>query len=196
MSRRRIDNAPVRRRKSATATSDDYDDADIDDDALANAASVDRLSFEHIDNFANTADAMTGAAIVSSKPTNTKGKTKNTSAAAEDSGENMPVQLPNGRWLCNHKCKDKEACKHYCCKHGLDKPPKKAAPKLVPTSNHQDPPSNKGFSQRDNKTQTKLQLTAPKSKRSAVIEELDLTQQEKKRKTEYAARLPRSTQAS
>jgi ATP-dependent DNA helicase HFM1/MER3 len=191
MSRRRIDNAPVRRRKSATATSDDYDDADIDDDALANAASVDRLSFERIDNFAETADAMTGASVVNSKPTNTKGKTKNTSAAAEDGGDNVPVQLPNGRWLCNHKCKDKEACKHYCCKHGLDKPPKKAAPKRVPTSNHQEPLSNKGSSQRDNKTQTKLQLTAPKRRNSAVIEELDLTQQEKKRKTEYAINGPR-----
>ena len=191
MSRRRIDNAPVRRRKSTTATSDDYDDADIDDDALANAACVDRLSFEHIDNFADTTDAMTSAAVEKNKPTNTKGKTKYTSAAAEDGGDNAPVQLPNGRWLCNHKCKDKKACKHYCCKHGLDKPPKKAAPKRVPTSNHQEPPSNKGSTQRDNKTQTKLQLTAPKRKKSAEIEELDLTQQEKKRKTEYAINGPR-----
>ena len=191
MSRRRIDNAPARRRKSATATSDDYGDADIDDDALANAACVDRLSFEHIDNFANTAEAMTRATAVKSNPTDTKGKTKNTRAAAEDGGDNVPVQLPNGRWLCNHKCKDKEACKHYCCKHGLDKPPKKAAPKRVPTANDQEPPSNKGSSQRDNKTQTKLQLTAPKRKKSAVIEELDLTQQEKKRKTEYAINGPR-----
>ena len=191
MSRRRIDNAPVRRRKSATATSDDYGDADIDDDALANAACVDRLSFEHIDNFANMADAMTRATAVKSSPTDTKGKMKNTSAAAEDGDDNVPVQLPNGRWLCNHKCKDKEACKHYCCKHGLDKPPKKAAPKRVPTTNHQEPPSNKGSSQQDNKTQTKLQLTAPKRKKSAVIEELDLTQQEKKRKTEYAINGPR-----
>ena len=191
MSRRRIDNAPVRRRKSATTTSDDYGDADIDDDALANAACVDRLSFEHIDNFANTAEAMTRATAVKSNPTDTKGKTKNTRAAAEDGGDNVPVQLPNGRWLCNHKCKDKEACKHYCCKYGLDKPPKKAASKRVPTINHQEPPSNKGSSQRDNKTQTKLQLTAPKRKKSAVIEELDLTQEEKKRKTEYAINGPR-----
>lgn len=41
-----------------------------------------------------------------------------------------PVQLPNGRWQCNHACsggvptKAGKLCTHRCCKDGLDKPRK------------------------------------------------------------------------
>ncbi|KAE8132257.1 Sec63 Brl domain-containing protein [Aspergillus pseudotamarii] len=35
-----------------------------------------------------------------------------------------PTQLKNGRWSCNHKCKDKTMCKHLCCQEGLEKPPR------------------------------------------------------------------------
>jgi len=39
-----------------------------------------------------------------------------------------PVQMPNGKWMCNHICRDGQAtkngkiCKHKCCHEGLDKP--------------------------------------------------------------------------
>ncbi|KAL4912540.1 Sec63 Brl domain-containing protein [Aspergillus aurantiobrunneus] len=35
-----------------------------------------------------------------------------------------PEKLGNGRWACNHKCKDKTSCKHLCCREGLSNPPK------------------------------------------------------------------------
>ncbi|CAI7572064.1 unnamed protein product [Penicillium glandicola] len=35
-----------------------------------------------------------------------------------------PGRLANGKWACNHKCKDKTSCKHFCCREGLEKPPK------------------------------------------------------------------------
>ncbi|KAG0159719.1 hypothetical protein PDIDSM_7243 [Penicillium digitatum] len=38
--------------------------------------------------------------------------------------EYEPVRLANGKWACNHKCKDKTSCKHFCCREGLEKPPK------------------------------------------------------------------------
>ena len=38
-----------------------------------------------------------------------------------------PVQLENGKWACNHKCKDKSVCKHLCCREGVDRAPR--APK-------------------------------------------------------------------
>ncbi|KAL9104182.1 MAG: hypothetical protein Q9163_000834 [Psora crenata] len=41
-----------------------------------------------------------------------------------------PEKLDNGKWACNHKCKDKTACKHFCCREGIDrrpKPPKDAS---------------------------------------------------------------------
>jgi ATP-dependent DNA helicase HFM1/MER3 len=40
-------------------------------------------------------------------------------------------QLQNGRWACNHACKDKSRCKHLCCRDGLDKPPKMPKQKSV-----------------------------------------------------------------
>ncbi|KAL8338974.1 hypothetical protein RB598_007340 [Gaeumannomyces tritici] len=46
-----------------------------------------------------------------------------------------PVQLPNGRWRCNHLCggggvtKTGKPCKHPCCKEGLEKRPKQPKPK-------------------------------------------------------------------
>ncbi|KAL8734656.1 MAG: hypothetical protein Q9166_001312 [cf. Caloplaca sp. 2 TL-2023] len=47
-----------------------------------------------------------------------------------DSHEWTPTKLENGKWACNHKCKDKKA--HLCCHEGVDKPPK--APKKVATT--------------------------------------------------------------
>ncbi|KAK4228618.1 hypothetical protein QBC38DRAFT_147871 [Podospora fimiseda] len=43
-----------------------------------------------------------------------------------------PVQLPNGKWRCNHVCtgealtKNGKACNHRCCKEGIDKPRKRS----------------------------------------------------------------------
>ena len=66
-----------------------------------------------------------------------------------------PMQLDNGKWACNHKCKDKTAyvrsrselsladdprCKHLCCREGVEKPPK--PPKTATTSIG---PSNEGL---------------------------------------------------
>ncbi|BGP68563.1 ATP-dependent DNA helicase MER3 [Rhodotorula toruloides] len=36
-----------------------------------------------------------------------------------------PRQRPDGRYECNHSCANKTACKHLCCREGLDKPPVK-----------------------------------------------------------------------
>lgn len=41
-----------------------------------------------------------------------------------------PFQMANGRWTCNHTCRDGQLlkngqhCKHLCCREGLDKPRK------------------------------------------------------------------------
>ncbi|KAK4174792.1 putative ATP-dependent DNA helicase [Triangularia setosa] len=46
-----------------------------------------------------------------------------------------PIQLPNGKWQCNHNCaggtltKTGKPCTHKCCKEGLYKPRKRAPPK-------------------------------------------------------------------
>ncbi|RHZ65844.1 putative DEAD/DEAH box DNA helicase (Mer3) [Aspergillus thermomutatus] len=40
--------------------------------------------------------------------------------------EKEPTRLDNGRYACNHRCKDKTTCKHLCCREGLEKPHKVA----------------------------------------------------------------------
>ncbi|KAJ8295613.1 ATP-dependent DNA helicase MER3 [Rhodotorula toruloides] len=37
----------------------------------------------------------------------------------------VPRQRPDDRYECNHSCANKTACKHLCCREGLDKPPVK-----------------------------------------------------------------------
>lgn len=189
MSRRRIENAPIQRKRSIA--SDDFGDADIDDESLVRAVCED-LDFEHIDNFVSPADAITRDNTAKNKSVKGKDRIKAPEIIAEGGDHDAaPVQLPNGRWACSHKCKEKEACKHYCCKNGMDKLPKKAATKRISTEPHGVQSSVKTSVQKPNKTQTKLQLQASKRKISSAVEELDLTHQEKKRKSEYAISRPR-----
>ncbi|PKY00800.1 P-loop containing nucleoside triphosphate hydrolase protein, partial [Aspergillus campestris IBT 28561] len=55
-----------------------------------------------------------------------KGRKENHKPENSDEKKDVegPTRLENGRWACNHRCKDKTTCKHFCCRDGLDKPPK------------------------------------------------------------------------
>ncbi|KAJ4983953.1 Pre-mRNA-splicing factor brr2 [Stagonosporopsis vannaccii] len=183
ISRRRVEDVPVHRKKSTA--SDEFGDADIDDETLVNAGGG-GLEFEHIDDFTESTNPINRGVYTKRLSIKEKGPTKCYVAVAEDAGDSAPHQLPNGRWICNHKCKNKEACKHYCCKHGMDRPPKKAVPKSGPIENPQPRSLFKSSGQQNVKTQTKLQLTHSKRNAPATIDELDLTQQVKKRKKEHA----------
>lgn len=76
--------------------------------------------------------------------------------APQGSDGGQPVMLDNGKYKCNHKCKDRSTsvlfrpfiniedfayqnirCKHFCCREGLDKPPK-AHPKIPSSKSRQD----------------------------------------------------------
>lgn len=186
-SRRRVETTRPTRKPSAT--SDDFGDDGLDDDELMKVA-VGDLEFEHIDNFANPTDAIKRKNTAKNKTAKGKIAAKPNNAAVEDD-DAAAVQLANGKWACNHKCKDKIVCKHLCCKEGTDKPPKKTAAAKRTASGEHHPLSTQGpLTQKANERQTKLQLTASKRKVSSPIEELDLTQQEKKRKADYASNGP------
>ncbi|KAJ4360643.1 ATP-dependent DNA helicase MER3 [Didymosphaeria variabile] len=164
---------------------DEFDDG-IDDDELVKA-SLNDLNFDHIDNYANPTDAIMRK-NVAKNTAKSKGRIQEPSQPQEQE-DREPRQLENGKWACKHLCKDKNACKHLCCKHGMDKPPKKTTSKRVPsqeTHNSHDISLSEAAKGKDQKTQIKLQLTASKRKSSAMVEELDLTQQEKKKKGDYA----------
>jgi ATP-dependent DNA helicase HFM1/MER3 len=194
MSKRRTDTAKAARKPSTT--SDDFGDDDLDDDTLARAACGD-LDFDHIENYANPINDMTRKNTSKNKATKDKSAAKNkktmrpVDATADDDGQE-PVQLANGKWACNHPCKDRNACKHLCCKEGMDKPPKKKPTvNSVPSGDERSQSQQKVSAQKGKETQTRLQLTASKRKSSAPIEELDLTQQEKKKKADYGTNGPR-----
>jgi hypothetical protein len=117
------------KRKVSETAFDEFGDAGIDD---ADFASAENTGFQHIDDFDDEA-----------RP-NTETQRK----AQKVSGENdstirvhEPRQLENGRWPCNHNCKDKTVCKHLCCREGLDKKPKPSKGKTSKkeAENPQDP---------------------------------------------------------
>jgi ATP-dependent DNA helicase HFM1/MER3 len=181
-SRRRAEPAKPSRKRSAT--SDDFGDDGIDDDALVKASFGD-LEFEHIENFANPTDSITRKNTAKNKSTKLNNQSMTTQSESNDADE--PIQLANGKWACNHPCKDKHSCKHMCCKEGMDKPPKKTAKAKRRSSGDEDAHTAPSIStQKPKQTQSKLQLKISKRKISSAIEELDITQQEKKKKADYA----------
>lgn len=185
MSRRRIEGAGSSRKQSEA--SDEFGDDGLDDSDLVQAAAGD-LSFDHIENYGNVDAAVTRKNTAQNTSTQ-KGKQKNAVDKDDDEG---PRQLANGKWACNHRCKDKNACKHMCCREGLDNPPKKNWKKFQKTdpSTQQIPSKTQNTPIKRDNTQTKLQLTLSKGKKSsASVEHLDLTQNENS--DEYSIHGPR-----
>lgn len=100
----------------------------------------------------------------------------------------VPAQMANGKWMCNHICRDGQKtkhgtiCKHKCCHEGLDKPrklqpPKK--PKAIDGTRAQDKGEEKAVTAEPEQWQPKLKT----SSRSGTdigslgrIEVLDLSQ--------------------
>jgi ATP-dependent DNA helicase HFM1/MER3 len=186
-SRRRAEPAKPSRKRSAA--SDDFGDDEIDDDALVKASFGD-LEFEHIENFANPTDSITRKNTAKNKSAKLNNQPMTTQSESNDA-DDEPVQLANGKWACNHPCKDKHSCKHMCCKEGMDKPPKKTAKTKRRSSGDYDTHTAASIStQKPKHSQSKLRLKASKRKISSAIEELDLTQQEKKKKADYANKGP------
>ena len=187
-SKRRTDSATSRIRM--TATSDEFDDEGLDDEDLVKASFGD-LNFDHIENYANPTDALTRKNTSKNSKTSAASKLARRTVSTE-SEEHEPRQLENGNWACNHKCKDKSACRHLCCNNGVPKPARKSAKKLVDHSSDIVESRPKKQSDKRDMTQTKLQLSATKRKKSAEIDKIDLTQQEKKKqKTELVKHGPK-----
>lgn len=94
-----------------------------------------------------------------------------------------PVQLPNGKWQCNHVCsggtltKAGKACNHRCCEEGLDKP-RKHTPRVkrkageVSGDDEQERSQDKGSQQSQSTlhaTQHSSQSIAKPPKRNKVV---------------------------
>jgi ATP-dependent DNA helicase HFM1/MER3 len=156
-------------------SNDEFEDSGLNDADLLQAASgmID-LEFTHIDNFCSET---------------AKSTKRNTSNNAHQKPSSIitdvwqPRRLDNGKWACNHACKDKKACKHLCCREGVDKPPK--APKNwgLSAGSRNDDGVPKGTQKQTKlqKGQTTLSLTGMKVGNTAnrpmpsTVESIDLT---------------------
>ncbi|KAK4988909.1 ATP-dependent DNA helicase MER3 [Elasticomyces elasticus] len=112
-------------RLTAGAVVDEYGDNDIEDTDLAFMAASDQ-DISHIDDFDDEPVASMQRKITADE----KQKPGEPVVSADGTLETWtPQQLPNGKWACNHKCKDKRKCKHLCCRDGIDNKPKPPRPK-------------------------------------------------------------------
>lgn len=93
-------------------------------------------------------------------------------SVVETAGEQ---RLENGNFACNHRCKDKSACKHPCCKQGLERKPK---PRPKKTKDSEPPAASKSTtsSALSTKIQSRLELPIRSKAVSGPVEHLDLSQ--------------------
>ncbi|KAF9635216.1 hypothetical protein BFW01_g6111 [Lasiodiplodia theobromae] len=130
ISKRRMESAVQQSQPSRSSNNDEFGDGGIDDSDLEEACNTDE--FVDIDKLP-VPDSMNST--IGSRPS-LKTTIKNTTGTGrteqvvdgrtEARGNPAPKKLDNGKWACNHKCKNKQQCKHICCKEGLDKAPKPA----------------------------------------------------------------------
>ncbi|KAI7166003.1 hypothetical protein KC352_g25982, partial [Hortaea werneckii] len=94
---------------------DEFDDAGLDDTDLVLAENDTFTSIDELD--------------LTMPHTSKKSVSLKKSHPAQPIPTAEPRQLSNGRWACNHTCKDKVNCKHLCCKEGLEHPPHPPKPR-------------------------------------------------------------------
>ena len=144
------------------ADADVWDDGGLNDDDFLGAEPKE-------DDFVDV-DALEQPTVGRSKA----GQSKKVSIAdtVETAGER---RLENGNYACHHRCKDKNACKHQCCKEGLEKKPK---PRPKKTKDSEPPSASKitTSSALSTKTQSKLELPIRRKAASGPVEHLDLSQ--------------------
>ncbi|OMP86185.1 ATP-dependent DNA helicase MER3 [Diplodia seriata] len=160
ISKRRLEGVTQPPQPPRSSHSDEYGDGGIDDSDL-----VDVDEFVDIDKLPAYGSVNPAAGSRRSQKTVTQeilgtsrtGQAVDAQAGAHGNG--APKRLDNGKWACNHKCKNKQQCKHTCCKEGLDKAPKPAKTTGPEAGNSTQRgkkcPNNKHLIT-DGKTQTRL----------------------------------------
>ncbi|KAG9892578.1 P-loop containing nucleoside triphosphate hydrolase protein, partial [Aureobasidium melanogenum] len=101
------------------------------------------------------------------------GKSKNEISVTNTVEALGEQRLENGNYACNHRCKDRNTCKHRCCKEGLEKKPKPKKPK---DSESATTSKSKTTSTSSTKVQSKLELPIRRKVASQPVEHLDLSQ--------------------
>jgi len=146
---------PGSKRRASETGFDEFDDAEIDD---ADLALAENGGFENIDDFDDEPRPNAGTS---------RKKQRISTAHNDETATHEPRQLANGKWACNHNCKDKTSCKHLCCREGLDKKPKpsKAKTSKKEAENSADP------------KQTQLSLSVSKKAKTSAATQQSQSQQ-------------------
>ncbi|THV90660.1 P-loop containing nucleoside triphosphate hydrolase protein [Aureobasidium pullulans] len=110
------------------------------------------------------------------------GKTKSRNITVNTAQAPQEQRLENGNFACAHTCKDKKACKHRCCKVGMEKKPRPKPPKPKDSETRSIASKSNNTSESSMKMQTKLDLPIRK-KGGEPVEHLDLSQTKESRKT-------------
>ncbi|QSZ37064.1 hypothetical protein DSL72_009156 [Monilinia vaccinii-corymbosi] len=137
--------------------SDEFDD-EIDDDAMLAAAcqaeGKRRVSSDY------GSDAFVDIDTIGQDESNNK--------KVGEINEAEPLKMDNGKWACNHPCRDGNTlksgnlCKHKCCREGLDKPRKVARKKSsVGTTGDQGSKTKLDDKMKGNVTKAKMSSTQP-----------------------------------
>ncbi|KAI9838346.1 MAG: hypothetical protein M1819_005614 [Sarea resinae] len=116
--RRSLDSTHSARRVHGTDI-DEFGDSDLDDGDMLAAAND--SEFIHIEDFDDVRPLTRKNTLNNSRLSVLVSNTEKNPTSEEAW---HPEQMENGKWACNHKCKDKTACKHLCCREGMAKPPK------------------------------------------------------------------------
>jgi hypothetical protein len=85
-------------------------------------------------------------------------------------------RLENGNLACNHRCKDRSACKHQCCKAGVEKRAKPRPKKSKDSEPSTTESKSKISSTSSTKVQSKLELSIRRKAVGEPVEHLDLSQ--------------------
>ena len=154
---------------------DEFGDDDVPDFDLIKAAAV-NCDFVHIDDLSRQQQYSKHTA----QSAGSKRRKTNQGSRVEQTEEPPAVRLENGRWPCKHRCKDKTACKHLCCRDGLDAPPKvskhgTAMKSALPQHDHRQFGKQQSVEKSFAKQEANLRFMVSDSARDA-IEDIDLTE--------------------
>lgn len=150
----------------ATLEDDEFAEGEINDQDLVNVAAG--LEFNHIDHLNTHPKGAKKSA---------QSQSRNRTSAPQSGW--TPERLENGKWACNHKCKDKTICKHMCCREGIDKAPKppRTASLSASSANTSTKATTNGMHPLSLATKKADRLRIPGQGRSADIETINLADQ-------------------
>ncbi|KAI9758830.1 MAG: hypothetical protein M4579_002776 [Chaenotheca gracillima] len=177
------DNRPPQQRNNSD--DEDFGDEDFDETDFDIAPGVE---FTHIDAM----DNITSETRKTSRPNQIP---RGIGEHDVDNDIVKPSRAEGGKWACNHKCKDKTACRHLCCREGVDHPPRGMKSKIPSEAIR---PSKEDINQPridQIKTPLSIRSSAISNAKGSDVEVLDMSSSLQPIKGKSTKRSPKEYQA-